>query len=526
MSLPSVNINIGNGDSGIAPAGQDYVSGMVFYGSYPSGFSSGAPVKQITSVGSAIALGINNSYSDETAAKIKFQITTNGSTGDSVTVKFAEPLNGDVVLATIVLTAADSSATLTAASIAAAINANTSNNGGYTATSSTSYVSVTLRPGLGVYANTNYATLMTFVIVSSSLVIGTPTLPTSGVASNLALWYYHISEFFRLNPTGVLWTGFFAVPAAASDYTFAEVAAVQTASNGAIRQIAVYCNLPNGTGGSSITDLASLQSFISSSAGLLQTQYTNLYNNNMPLSILFATDMTLSGGVTDLTLNLRTLTAGHVSLVISQDGANQGFFNWQTMGFSITDIGAKLGVLSASAVSDSIADVGTFNMTNGAELSIPAFFDGTYYSSISVSEANQLDTWGYLFLRTFVGLTGSFNNNDHTCVTITNQFAFIHLGRTYDKAARLLYIAYLPYLNGKLLLQSNGNLANTTQANLQTVGSQALDPMVRSNDLSSYSVTVPAVQPGLPTTLAITVNLLGEPIAMTINVTSQFVQSL
>jgi len=532
MSLPDVDIIIGNGDTGQQPAGQDYVSGMVFYtSSLPSGFSSGARVKMITSPGSANSLGINQSYSDETQAIVKFQITTNGTTGDQVSVVFNEPLAGNVTLCNYTLKNTDSSATITAASIAAAINANSSNTGGYTATASTTYVSVTLRKGLGVWANTNYATLMTFVIVSGTMVIAAPTLPTAGVASLLAVWYYHISEFFRLNPTGVLWVGFFAVPASASAYNFNEVQSVQNASSGAVRQISVFVNNPNGTGGSSITNLSTLQAWVASSIGLLQGQKVTLYNQKTPLNILFACDMTLSAGIANLTLDLSTLTGDHISFVISQDGANQGYYTWATTGFSITDIGAKLGAVSSVAVSDSIADVGEVNMTNGAELSVPAFFDGTLYSTLitvdGVSFANQLDTWRYCFLRTFTGQTGTYNNNDHTCVVLSNQFNYIRKGRTFDKAYRLLYPAYLPYLNGKLKLNSNGTLANTTVATLQNVGNEALDPMVRSNDLSGYTVVVPANQnPNNTGILNITVNLLGVPVAMQINVTSQFVNSL
>src|SRR4051812_29089967 len=43
-------------------------------------------------------------------------------------------------------------------------------------------------------------------------------------------WRYHINEYFRLQPQGVLYVGVFPVPAGA--YTFTEITTVQNFANG------------------------------------------------------------------------------------------------------------------------------------------------------------------------------------------------------------------------------------------------------------------------------------------------------
>lgn len=526
--FPTVKIIAGKGTSGQAQPGEDYVSGKVFYttnGTLPSGFSTVNRIKQMFGISDAVAAGITNDFADETTATEQFTVTgpaTNG--GNIVTVIYNDPINGLITLCAYTTLSTDTTDTILGASIAAAITANKSATGGFFATAAAGVVTVTLRKGLGIYPNTHVANLTAVVTgtdTGGNATVGAVTLGVTGIASLLAVWYYHINEFFRLNPNGNVWVGFFTLPANAGAYTYVDIVTLQTAADGKIRQFSVYAPHNYAATAQDVRD------FITNSVASLQTQYTAIFNNKQPGQILFATDLTLLAGIANLTLDLGTLAGNRVSVIIGQDGANQGYQLWLASGYSITMLGATLGVTSLSAVSDDIGDLGQFNMTSLSELSVPAFATGELVKKISGNLITQLDLYRYIFITTYQGYSGVFINNDHCACPYPDQFAYIHFGRTWDKASRLLYTAYLPYLKAKFSLSANGKLSPTTQATLQQAGQMALDPMVQDQDLSGYTVAVPSNQnPNTSGKLAVTVHLLAMAIANEIDITSTFVASL
>ena len=92
QKLNDIQFILGQGGSGRLAQGTDYISGLMFFSnSRPAAmgadnFSTGS-VRQIFSLADAVALGIDNLYTDETASTGKIVITNAGATGDSVTLK-------------------------------------------------------------------------------------------------------------------------------------------------------------------------------------------------------------------------------------------------------------------------------------------------------------------------------------------------------------------------------------------------------------------------------------------------------
>ena len=78
--------------------------------------------------------------------------------------------------------------------------------------------------------------------VTTGTIAGTITQFTGGVASKLANFHYHISEFFRIMKSiggqGNLYLGFYAVPVGSPSFT--EVSTLQNFAEGKIRQFGVY----------------------------------------------------------------------------------------------------------------------------------------------------------------------------------------------------------------------------------------------------------------------------------------------
>lgn len=216
--MNNVIINRGQGGLGRQPLGQDFISGLVLYGALPSGFASSGTILKFGGISDAINAGINNLHSDETAAQITFTIGTEGSTGDNIQVAYVNPLGETTVLCNYVQVSGDSTTTLLATHLAAAINANTGISG-FTATESTNTVVITVMPGQGAFPNTG--TPLTAVVTNdgSSTFAYTQAVTTAGVGSAFDVWYYHINRFFTQSPNATLYVSV-TTPPSWSGYGF------------------------------------------------------------------------------------------------------------------------------------------------------------------------------------------------------------------------------------------------------------------------------------------------------------------
>jgi len=512
MALNDVVFVKGQGGLGRPLAGEDHYSALLFYsGTLPSGFGSSDRIKQVFSVQDAEVFGIVNTYSDETKAVAKVAIAGTPAIGDTLKVTYTD-VSGTVVnvLPTYALVSGEETTTTTAAAAyAAQINAGTFIHG-FTATNSSANLLITTKAGEGVYPNSGTP----YVATATGGNTATVTQPTGssstvlGVASQLAVMHYHISEFFRMQPKGVLWVGVYAVP---GTYTFSEITTMQNFTLGKIRQMGIY----------------SQASFDSSRLTTIQTVLEALDTAHKPISsVILASD--ISGTVNLSTLaNLATLTAYKVSAVIGQDGGGLGLKLYNTTKKSITCLGACLGSVALATVSQDIAWKGKFNLSNGVELDTVAFGNGQLFTDLSDSAVSYLNDLRYIFLLKNVGSDGSYFNDSHTAITVSNDYAYIENNRTIDKAIRGAYTSLLPEVAAPIQLNANGTISDVTIAHLISVASPNLDQMVRDGDLSAYEVTINPSQDVLSTSkIIIAIGLLPKGVSRMIQVNIGFVTSI
>lgn len=511
MALPSITFIKGQGGLGRALPNNDHISGLLFYtadGNLPSGWTTSARTKLLYSLQDAVNAGITDDYADATQSTSTWLITNAGATGDVVTIKVVDlaPTGATqtTTLCAYTKVASDTTIALLGASIAAAINAGTVDHG-YTATFNTATLTIRAPHKMGVFLNSGTP----YSVTITGTIAGTLTQNVvAGVASLKAVWHYHISEFFRMQPKGALYVGFFAVP---SPYTYTEVSTMQNFADGAIRQIGVY------------KDGAALAA---ADATALDAVCKTLDNAKKPLSGFIGGHLT---GVSDLStiFTLNNLTDEKVSVVISQDGGGHGNFLYVSCGKSISNIGALLGTVSLAKVSESIAWVGKFNVSDGTENEVLAFANGTALTAVSDNTLSGLNDKRFIFLRKFVGLSGSYWNESHTAVAPTSDYAYIENNRTIDKAIRNLYAAYLPYLNSPITLNADGTMSDNTVTMLENVGEVALDQMLRDFELSQRAVVINPAQDVLATSkLIVGVDLVINGVARFIEIPIGFKPSI
>lgn len=288
--------------------------------------------------------------------------------------------------------------------------------------------------------------------------------------------HYHISEFYRINPSGLLQAKFVATSTGST--TFSEVLTLQTDADGVLHQIAVYN--PN-------------RNFTSGQVDTLQGVMSELKTDDMPAVAIFAANFT---GFTNLSTlpDLSMSSNNLVSVCIGQDGAGRGKELFAAGGKSITAIGAMLGTVAVSNTHESIAWTGKFNASGNDELDTLAFANGTSYKNVSKTLLGQINDKRYTFPLKYYGLNGSFWSGSYSAIGGTSDFFSIERNRVVNKARRLLRTAMLPELNSPLYLNEDGILRTETIGKFKSLCEQSLDAMKRNGELSNYKITIDPAQ--------------------------------
>lgn len=466
-------------------AGEDYYSGMTFYcadNKLPSGYSTTNRVNQVLSVPQAVALGIKNDYADGTGAVATITVTATGANGDTVTITAPDQSNPSVMatLGTYTKTAGEADADAVGAAIVAMINAGTLTHG-YSAVEDGAVAgkfTITAPKKLGIYPNTKSPVFTENP--TGSTFAATIVAFTGGVASLQAVWYYHISEFFRLQPKGNLYVGFFAVPAG---YDFVELINIQNYAAGKVRQFGVY----KTSAALAYADVVALNAVCNT-----------MISQHKESFALLGADIS---GTTDLTTlpDMSIRNSANVTVDIGQDGAGQGAFLYLTTGKSITSMGATLGAIALAKVNESVAWVEKFNMSvDTVELDTPAIANGQLIMDangvIDENFLTALENKGYTFNRKFVGDDGTYRNETRTCIGIDNDYAYVENVRTIQKAMRVTYKGLLPAIGAPIVLNPDGTLQDHTIEYFKTLAEKNLTQMERDQEISSKAVDIDPTQ--------------------------------
>lgn len=458
--------------SGRTPLNQDGLSGMMFYGvapsvtgewaSYSSSFDPTVKIKaqHLFSADDATNAGIIP-FSDNTASTGTVLIATLGATGDSIILNCIIPVTGGgttvLELCSYTVLVTDTTKIFQAAGLADAINANTYSTGFSAVSDGVSLVTVKAPKNTGIYLNTG--TPYTKVLSSGAVLAVTLVQNVvAGTASLYASFAYHISEYFRMNPVGDLWVGIIASQA----QNFNELLALQSASGNTLKLIGIYDTGNDATPSDWL-------------ATLLEIQTTALkVDQTFPFEAIYSCNMF---GVTLSALpNGQNASNNKVTFVSSQDGAAYGNLLFRVNGFSIGNVGAKLGTLSSSRVSsDDAQAIPQFNLSDGTENNVPAFATGDLLSAINANLITQLGNFRYVFFQVFTGnQAGTYWNDNWVFCNQTNRYAYMNDNRVGSKITRILNTTYIPLLKQEVIFNPDGTISDSSIEIFEDAGVDAI----------------------------------------------------
>ena len=498
--LSDVTINKSTSGLGRSLPNNDHISSLTFYSgaTLPTGFDANNRIKTVRSLADAEALGILDTHLGETASTGTYAVSVSGAAGDIVKL-YAATIQGSVLLCSFVASAADVVSTTTmATAIKNAINAMTYIHG-FTATSNTLTVTIIATPGQGVYLNTG--TVYSAVITGT--VAGTFTQNViAGVASDIDIMHYHIKRFFARQPKGKLYV---QIEATADVGTFAKITTLQNFAQGEILQGGTYYKSTAHTS----AHLTTMQSILAA-----------LETNKKPMA-----GMIMQGdysAVTDWTTepNLHTLSNPQVQACIAQDGAGDGYVLWKATGKTIGAVGELLGTYALAKVNENPGWVGKFPLIDN-EFDTIALANGDAYLSLSDGVIDGLNSYGYVFFRKLVGKTGSYWNGSFTAVATTSDYSKFNNNRTIVKAIKNTRALLLDALNSPIKINADGTLSDDVIGYFKGLCKQAIDPMMRDDEISAYDIIIDPAQNVLSTsTLAVTIKIVpvGDAEFITVNI--------
>lgn len=330
-------------------------------------------------------------------------------------------------------------------------------------------------------------------------------IESDSVTALIQAMHYHLKCFFAvysyLGVSPKLWLTIADEPA--TTYDFAEITTTQDFAGGEIRTMGIFL------AEALTTTLISAINTVAVACGAA----------HKPLSCIVTFD---DSAVTDWTAaeDLRALSASKVSVSIGQDGGGDGntLYDGGSLGFSLGNVGSVLAWASSKSVHVNIGWPAQIKPAHSGEFDVPALSNGDL---ISENEAlvDGLNTKGYILLRKIIGLSGSYFNDDHSCIVATSDYAYLASNQVIDKAIRGVYASIISHLNRPLEVDADtGKLDLATVGFFQNLGGKALAEMANAGELSGYGVFVDPEQ-DVNSTSTLTVNIQMVPIGVARTIT-------
>jgi hypothetical protein len=312
--------------------------------------------------------------------------------------------------------------------------------------------------------------------------------------TNDTLCWYHIKEFFAENPTGKLWL--MLVPTAT---TLTQMADGTAATPSPVERLAMATNgeclqygiARNPAVGYTPTITAGIDADVTAAVPKAQVLMDKLFANHMPSDIII--EGRSFTGTASAAANLRALASTNVRVVIAQD-LDVAPAAATAIRKAHAAVGTILGTSSKARVSDNIGWVEQYNLASvafgrwincGLSSNLPIV--GTAYTSIDL---DTLNTLGYIFVRKFVGESGSYWNDSHSCCEATSDYYCMENVLVINKAVRGVYKALLPKVNSPVKVNAAGQLPSEVVVAYESIGARPIETMRINEEVSEFAIYI------------------------------------
>lgn len=328
------------------------------------------------------------------------------------------------------------------------------------------------------------------------------------------LVYYHITEFFRMSPSGILWLRLTAMGLSLTDMalktntTLAKQLLLD--AEGEIQTLAIAGNPPSFynpmlSGG--------MDSDVSSAVTNAQALADEEAALKRPIFIVI--EGRSFNGTAGAALDLRTKAAQNVAVVIAQDlDAIPTTANAVLKAHAA--VGTALGTISNVNVGHCIGWVGRYSLLGAKQWLRTGISNNASIKNISDADQDLLAAKGYLFARKLTANNGVFWRDSPTCTLETSDYFCIENVRTINKAIRQCYLGLQPTINGSYQVEADGTIPPALAGYFESLCNAPLDRMQRDGNISASGIYIDPAQ-NIVQTSNLVVELRVVPLATTRN---------
>jgi len=300
--------------------------------------------------------------------------------------------------------------------------------------------------------------------------------------TNNVLVYYHIAEFYRINPGAVLYilgTAQSVTMAQMCDKDNAYLKKLLISAHGKIRQVGVVRNPASGYTPTITSGLDSDVIAAIAKADQLSLEEESYYR---PVEIIL--EGKYFTGSPSAALDLHTQGKSNVSVVIAADN-DISVLKTEYAGHAA--IGTVLGCISKAAVNENIGWAEKFNIQGEADERFinPGLSSGLKLSDYSETQLPTLNDKGYITPELIIDEAGVYLNDSFTCTGLDDDFYCIENNRVIKKAIRLVYKVLAPKVKRPTkVAKQTGYLPLEVIKFYQSSAKSAMDVMLRNNEVS------------------------------------------
>ncbi len=316
----------------------------------------------------------------------------------------------------------------------------------------------------------------------------------NAVTDTMALTWYHVSEFFRLNPDGRLYLHNGSAVTPANIFAAAGPAdkIMEKSSNG-VRYMGVVFGFDPDT---AITVAGGFANYVPTVQAAAQA-----WAEARATAHVFVDCIVVEGVAASTTLvDLKLLDSPQVHITVAND---HGYLAAYPAGaLKSAAVGTALGSIGVRMLSESMGSVmlerypstarGAANYslvdTRRNRWLKPGLSTGVTFDATSQAVRDELTAKGYGFVGRYEGYAGVYFNGDATCTLSTDDFNTIHTNRIWNEAARMVRRALIPRMNSRVAIDRvTGRIASHTIADWDAASKRQLDTLMAEGEIAEYT---------------------------------------
>ncbi|MCE9540629.1 MAG: DUF2586 family protein [Bacteroidetes bacterium] len=278
-------------------------------------------------------------------------------------------------------------------------------------------------------------------------------------ATNKVLVRYHIDEYFRINPNGVLWVMVVAQTVTLAQMCDKTLTHVYKLISDSLKKVKSYGVVRNPAAGYTPTITDGIDADVTAAVLKAQELAVDYAAKNVFIDMAVIEGREL-GATAGLWKDLRTLASPNVHVCVLQD---KDIADLDALYAKTAAVGTCLGGIGIRRVEEDLAQVPVENdpkrgesyPINDAALGLwlrPAISSGVLTADLTAPEVVALKAKGFIFADSYPEYAGVYFSGSSACTDLSSDFAYGVNTRVWNKAARKAVSKLTPKLAGKVEL--------------------------------------------------------------------------